>query len=520
MIVKIHSRGAGSGSGPVDYLLGKDRQREQACVLRGNPEHVRELIDGCDFARAYTSGVLSFHEPDIADAEKSRLMDEWEHTLLTGLDRDQYACLWVEHRDKGRLELNFVIPNIELQSGKRLQPYFDRADRPRVNAWQTLTNDRLSLRDPNDPTYRRPLTQASDLPRDKQQAVEKITAGLMNLMQQGMIRSRKDMVTQLESYGLTVVRKTKSSISIADPDGGRNIRLKGMIYERDFKFGEGIRGEIEAAGAGYRAEREARVREAGDVYQFGTAIKLAEHQQRYPRAERQDDGHDQNFRLNGDGVDIPLLRAADRHHGGDNLVSGHDHYFTPERNGQLQPAVGELESEKWCGRNDLQRRHAPEHLPGGAAEAGARRGNLYLDDRQHCSEIHGEITPPERPETPQHVFNTEDDQNHDRDGKTASERLRELADRLRATAAGVAGQLQQFAAHVRGYLAGADAQRPGVSALEQSGGHLARAGREFEQERQPLDVLIRQHNRARAEKLREQQPEMQKKPIRYHGPSM
>ncbi len=82
MIVKIHSRGAGSGSGPVDYLLGKDRQREQASVLRGNPEYVRELIDGCDFARAYTSGVLSFQEPDIADAEKSRLMDEWEHTLL------------------------------------------------------------------------------------------------------------------------------------------------------------------------------------------------------------------------------------------------------------------------------------------------------------------------------------------------------------------------------------------------------------------------------------------------------
>lgn len=45
----------------------KDRQREQASVLRGNPEHVRELIDGCDFARAYTSGVLSFQEPDIAD---------------------------------------------------------------------------------------------------------------------------------------------------------------------------------------------------------------------------------------------------------------------------------------------------------------------------------------------------------------------------------------------------------------------------------------------------------------------
>jgi len=203
VIVKIQSRGAGAGSGPVNYLLGKDRQREQASVLRGNPEHVCELIDGCDFARAYASRVLSFQEPDIADAEKSRLMDEWEHTLLTGLDPDQYACLWVEHRDKGRLELNFVIPNIEPQSCKRLQPYFDRADRPRVNAWQTLTNDRLGLRDPNGPTYRRPLTQTSDLLRDKQQAAEKITAGLKNLMQQGMIRSWLDVVTQLESYGLS-----------------------------------------------------------------------------------------------------------------------------------------------------------------------------------------------------------------------------------------------------------------------------------------------------------------------------
>ncbi|RXY49168.1 nuclease, partial [Klebsiella pneumoniae] len=46
----------------------------------------------------------------------------------------------MEHQDKGRLELNFVIPHMELQSGKRLQPYYDRADRPRINAWQTLVN--------------------------------------------------------------------------------------------------------------------------------------------------------------------------------------------------------------------------------------------------------------------------------------------------------------------------------------------------------------------------------------------
>ncbi|KAB7704283.1 relaxase/mobilization nuclease domain-containing protein, partial [Plesiomonas shigelloides] len=204
MIVKIHGRGAGGGSGPVDYLLGPDRQREQAMVLRGNPEYVKELIDGCEFARTYTSGVLSFQESDLPAGEKQRLMDEWEQTLMTGLDKDQYACLWVQHQDKGRLELNFVIPNIELQSGKRLQPYFDRADRPRVNAWQTLTNDRLGLRDPNDPANRRALTPSNDLPRNKQQAAEAITKGLISLIEQGEITDRKGVISHLTDAGLSV----------------------------------------------------------------------------------------------------------------------------------------------------------------------------------------------------------------------------------------------------------------------------------------------------------------------------
>ncbi|QPR17371.1 hypothetical protein [Escherichia coli] len=56
MIVKFHARGKGGGSGPVDYLLGRERNREGARVLRGAPEEVRELIDATPFAKKYTSG--------------------------------------------------------------------------------------------------------------------------------------------------------------------------------------------------------------------------------------------------------------------------------------------------------------------------------------------------------------------------------------------------------------------------------------------------------------------------------
>ena len=112
MIVKFHPRGSGRGSGPVDYLLGRDRQREGATLDRGDPAVIMALIDSSPYAKKYTSGVLSFAEADLPRETKDKLMSDFEKMLLPGLDADQYSCLWVEHRDKGRLELNFVIPNI------------------------------------------------------------------------------------------------------------------------------------------------------------------------------------------------------------------------------------------------------------------------------------------------------------------------------------------------------------------------------------------------------------------------
>ncbi|NAJ05139.1 relaxase/mobilization nuclease domain-containing protein [Escherichia coli] len=118
MIVKFHARGKGGGSGPVDYLLGRERNREGATVLQGNPEEVRELIDATPFAKKYTSGVLSFAEKELPPGGREKVMASFERVLMPGLEKNQYSILWVEHQDKGRLELNFVIPNMELQTGR------------------------------------------------------------------------------------------------------------------------------------------------------------------------------------------------------------------------------------------------------------------------------------------------------------------------------------------------------------------------------------------------------------------
>ena len=286
MIIKIHSRGVGSGSSPVNYLLGKDRDRADARLDRCDPEQMIQLIDSSNYAQKYTSGVLSFAERDLDERQKQQIMDSFERTLLPSLDKDQYSILWVQHQDKDRLELNFVVANVELHSGKRLQPYYDRADRPRVNAWKDLINDHYNLKDPNDPLNKRELCTPNDLPRTKIKACEAITNGLLSVAERGELKNRDDVIKTLETAGFEIARTTQKSISIKDPEGGQNIRLKGAIYEQDFRFGKELRADIERASEKYRADRSNRVQEARATLDRLTQRKRESNQQRYPRTEQ------------------------------------------------------------------------------------------------------------------------------------------------------------------------------------------------------------------------------------------
>lgn len=158
MIVKFFNRGKGSGSGPLNYLLGSNKPREGAKVLYGDPKLTEQLINATPYKQKYKSGVLSFTEDatQFSDEQKKDIMQRFEDTLFTGLEPDQYDILWVEHSDKaGRLELNFVIPCQELRSGKSLQPFYAQADLTRVNAFKNIINKEYELTDPNEPERKR-----------------------------------------------------------------------------------------------------------------------------------------------------------------------------------------------------------------------------------------------------------------------------------------------------------------------------------------------------------------------------
>lgn len=290
MIVKFFKRGTGSCLATMNYLLGKNYDREHAKVLQGNPKLTQQLADSLEFKHKYTVGVLSFEESNLNDRQKREIMADFEKALLCGLEQDQYNICWIEHRDKGRLELNFVIPKVELTTGKALNPYFDSVDRKRVNAFKDHTNAKYDLTDPNDPANRQPLTPKYNLPKDKKALQEAITAFLHGEIGLGTIKDREGVLRALQSdLGLSVARVTPNSISIKDPtnENGRNIRLKGEIYADNFRFSQEYSAENERASREYRANRTERISETGKILTAEIERKRAFNSELYQRPPKE-----------------------------------------------------------------------------------------------------------------------------------------------------------------------------------------------------------------------------------------
>lgn len=302
MIVKfLKNNGGGSAGATIDYMLGKDRDREGAILLSGDPDLTARIADNLDLKHRYTVGVLSFEEKNIDEKAKQEIMQSFEKTLLAGLERDQYDITWIEHRDKDRLELNFIIPKVDLHSGKSMNPYFDKVDRDLVNAWKNVTNHQYGLTNPNDPSKKQSHIIANNLPKDKKELSESIGNSLFIELSerhaQGKSSNRQDVIQHIESLGLEVARVTPTAISIKAPDGGRNIRLKGEMYEESFGFSEGYRQKKQAEGEQFRAKfDEGAEAERGKLSEL-TGKKRTFNENRFRRKHEQH--REQNRELGG-----------------------------------------------------------------------------------------------------------------------------------------------------------------------------------------------------------------------------
>ena len=291
MILKINRKSKGK-RGVVEYLLNEREEEGSAITLRGNPIITKSIIKNIERKHKYLSGGLMFaKEEHIDDNQKQEIMDSFEEVLFAGIDSRIYNILWVEHTDKERIELNFVVPRMALDTGNDLDLYSHRRDLPLMDMWKNGINIKYKLADPNDPRRSRSMRERTKVFRGDGYIVanrKTLDATLHELVKSRQIQSRNQMIELLKKSGYQITRKNEESISVKHLDIGKKaLRLKGGIYSETFRSIRGIN-EIST-------ERERRIetydnkvargetRPDRSTYQKYLQSRIDRHKKRYRR---------------------------------------------------------------------------------------------------------------------------------------------------------------------------------------------------------------------------------------------
>lgn len=308
MLNKVFKHGSGGASGVMNYML-KDPDdprlaREGATVLRGDVEIQAQLIDSLvpQFKQQYVSGCWSFEEaPDqVTEEQKNEIMDGTEKLMLAGLDPDRVSITWIEHTDKGRLELNYIVACVDLEHGRLFQPYIHSHDKDRFNAFRDIQNITHGFTEPLDPAKSQTSSQADNLPRTVKELKEAITAELESQVVQGLITNRDDVKQALNELGYEITRSGKDYISIKNPDPkGRNIKFKstieGGLYDIKFNPSAEVASEISRASEDFRRSTEQRLEAAQRVFERELERKSKYHDQRHGQPMRASGKHEREL---------------------------------------------------------------------------------------------------------------------------------------------------------------------------------------------------------------------------------
>ena len=260
MILKFLKSTKSRGATALEYCLDNERHKgAEPRILKGDENATRAIIANCPYKNKATFGVLSFSESadSISDQKKLEIIADFERNFIGDFMRERVNIIWIEHTDKGRLELNFIIPNIDLVSGKNYAPYTHQRDKKRKELWAETINAENGFSSPRDPERERLGNHNSHNKRALENLVKKgdkkaeirlnrllkkeefkrdITEQLLELVKSGVLNSRDEILECLKKCDdIQIIRTTAKSISIKHTAFKTNIRLdESEIFNEQF----------------------------------------------------------------------------------------------------------------------------------------------------------------------------------------------------------------------------------------------------------------------------------------------
>jgi hypothetical protein len=252
MYIKFLAHGKGDPAKAASYLIDEvdhlNRPRADVQVLRGDPQTFTAIAESIQNEWIYTSGVIAWSKSDNpSEAEINEVLDSFEKHAFAGLQPHQYHFTAVLHEeDDGSKHVHFLVPRIELDSGKALniappghEKYFDplRDHFNYLKGWSR----------PDDPTLQRDTQTPDHIHFQDKFAVraglkdkpvndirEIVGSYIEQRIEHGFIRNRKDVLDAISELGKA--KPSNEYIALKLDGAKKAIRLKGAFYESEFSI--------------------------------------------------------------------------------------------------------------------------------------------------------------------------------------------------------------------------------------------------------------------------------------------
>jgi hypothetical protein len=242
MNVAIFPTGTGSAKSAVNYLLGDtdhagDKRSVLPEILCGDPTTFEAIANATSRKHKYTSGAISFRDGElVSDEQVAALIRTFRSTFMPGLKADEnFADLWVAHRDKGNLELHFLVANTELKTGSRLNIHPPGAKNLEFfQAFVSVVNHSLGFQqvvpDPLKIALK-PFEAKSPNGKTDKKAKNVLAKTLHRHILNGTIANRTELIAYVQENVGEVTRVGADYISVMLPGAEKPKRLRGELFK-------------------------------------------------------------------------------------------------------------------------------------------------------------------------------------------------------------------------------------------------------------------------------------------------
>lgn len=243
MIIKFFNSNKSHINNAFAYLLNEKRTNDKtALLLKGSVELAKNIANQTPNKKInYYSGVLSFAEKNdlLTYEQKQKIMNDFEKVVIPNdevLERSNWT--WIEHSDKNRLELNFIL-NTNLENfdnelkSKNLSIYHKFAIK-RLDLFRDLVDLKFKLKSPKDTGATVNLHRSNG---DRYHQKTALAQEINEIVKSEKIEGRGQLIDILkqkyaQKYEISAIKKSSITFLV----NGKKIRLEKGLFEENADY--------------------------------------------------------------------------------------------------------------------------------------------------------------------------------------------------------------------------------------------------------------------------------------------